>query len=111
MPKSSDSNTQASIYEQGKYTVCFRRYASLFFLVGFDGEENKLEILEWIHCFVETLDSIFSNVCELDILFNHDTVSLLIEDMIYNGQIVENNKEKSLERVLLTHRFQQATAS
>ena len=62
--------------------VCYRRYASLYFVVGFDGDENELALLEWIHCLVETLDSVFSNVCELDILFHHDTVSAIVDDMV-----------------------------
>ena len=27
-------------------------------------------MLEFIHCLVETLDRYFSNVCELDLMFN-----------------------------------------
>ena len=44
----------------------YRRYASLFFIVGCD-DENELAILEFIHTFVETLDRYFENVCELDV--------------------------------------------
>jgi len=55
--------------------VVYRRYASLFFLVGVDEQENELAILEFIHCLVETLDKWFGNVCELDIMFSLETVS------------------------------------
>lgn len=54
--------------------VVYRRYASLFFLVGIDKEENELAVLEFIHCLVETMDRWFGNVCELDIMFNLDAV-------------------------------------
>ncbi len=106
--------------------MIYRRYASLFFIVGVDGEEvtaavavvddqrtddpavtctaehdskmygwamcgpcfrrrcarsmwtwtvqNELAILEFIHCLVETLDRYFSNVCELDLMFNLEMV-------------------------------------
>ena len=33
-----------------------------------------MAILEFIHCIVETLDRYFSNVCELDIMYNLETV-------------------------------------
>lgn len=36
--------------------------------------QNELAILEFIHCIVETLDRYFSNVCELDIMYNLETV-------------------------------------
>ena len=38
--------------------------------------QNELAILEMIHCLVETLDRYFSNVCELDLMFNLEMVSL-----------------------------------
>ena len=38
--------------------VIYRRYASLFFIVGVEvDEENELGILEFIHALVETLDT------------------------------------------------------
>ena len=52
--------------------VVYRRYASLFFIVGVDKEENELAALEWIHCLVETFDRFFGNVCELDLMFRLD---------------------------------------
>ena len=36
--------------------------------------QNELCILEVIHCLVETLDRFFSNVCELDLMFNLEMV-------------------------------------
>lgn len=48
--------------------MVYRRYASLFFVVGVDGdEENELSILEFIHSLVETMDKYFESVCELDV--------------------------------------------
>ena len=40
------------------------------------GVQNELAILEFIHCLVETLDRYFSNVCELDLMFNLEMVRL-----------------------------------
>ncbi len=38
--------------------------------------QNELAILEFIHCLVETLDRYFSNVCELDLMFSLEQVSM-----------------------------------
>ena len=38
--------------------------------------QNELAILEFIHCLVETLDRYFSNVCELDLMFSLEQVSV-----------------------------------
>lgn len=45
----------------------YRRYASLFFVMGISPEDNELVTLEIIHRFVEVLDRYFGNVCELDL--------------------------------------------
>ena len=45
------------------------RYASLYFCMCIDQEDNELEVLEIIHHFVEILDRYFGSVSEL--LFVH----------------------------------------
>src|SRR5579863_3660389 len=57
---------QCSFIEYRQYKCIYRRYASLFFIVGVDPADNELSILEFIHNLVETLDKYFENVCELD---------------------------------------------
>lgn len=44
--------------------VVYRRYASLYFIVGvgIDDDENELALLEAIHCLVETLDRYYESV-------------------------------------------------
>eukprot|EP00802_Teleaulax_amphioxeia_P008118 Tamp_08126.p4 GENE.Tamp_08126~~Tamp_08126.p4 ORF type:complete len:171 (-),score=37.48 Tamp_08126:1746-2258(-) len=59
---------QCSFFEYRGYKIAYRRYASLFFVVGADEDENELAVLELIHALVETLDRHFDNVCELDIM-------------------------------------------
>ena len=64
-PHSSHVPTkQCSFFEYRNYKVIYRRYASLFFIVGADNnqEENELAVLEFIHNMVETLDRYFENV-------------------------------------------------
>jgi hypothetical protein len=58
------------------YKIVYRRYAGLFFSVGIDVTDNELTALEAIHLFVEILDHYFSNVCELDLVFNFHKVAV-----------------------------------
>ena len=58
----------------GSYKLVYRRYAGLFFTIAVDINDNELVYLETIHLFVELLDKYFSNVCELDIVFNFNKV-------------------------------------
>eukprot|EP01083_Nonionella_stella_P076261 207734_1 len=94
---------QCSFVEHRMYKLIYRRYASLFFIVGVanDGNDNELAILEFIHCLVETLDKYFKNVCELDIMFNIEKAHFILDEMVMNGEIVETNKSNILSPVLL----------
>ena len=60
----SRTQHQCSFMEYRGYKVVYRRYASLYFIVGVDNDsdENELGILEFIHCLVECLDKYFSSV-------------------------------------------------
>eukprot|EP00300_Choanocystis_sp_HF-7_P000746 c10617_g1_i2.p1 GENE.c10617_g1_i2~~c10617_g1_i2.p1 ORF type:complete len:121 (-),score=24.70 c10617_g1_i2:228-557(-) len=59
---------QCAFLEHRDYKVVYRRYASLYLIVGAEGEEeNEMALLELIHNVVETLDRYFENVCELDV--------------------------------------------
>ncbi|XP_024393707.1 AP-4 complex subunit sigma [Physcomitrium patens] len=94
-------DNQCSFVEHRNYKVIYRRYASLFFLVGVDGEENELAILEFIHCVVETMDRYFGNVCELDIMFHLEKAHFMLEEMVMNGCVVETNKQNILHPIQL----------
>lgn len=45
----------------------FCRYASLYFCMCIDEDDNELEVLEIIHHFVEILDRYFGSVSEVDV--------------------------------------------
>jgi AP-4 complex subunit sigma-1 len=93
---------QCSFFEFRGFKVVYRRYASLFFIVGVEGEdENELSILEFIHALVETLDRYFENVCELDIMFNLEKAHFILDEMVMNGCIIEANKNNVLAPVAL----------
>lgn len=95
------SEKQCSFTQHRNFKVVYRRYASLFFLVGVDDEENELAILEFIHCLVETLDRYFSNVCELDLMFNLEMAHFIVDEMLINGCIVDTNKQNILTPIQL----------
>ena len=42
---------------------------------------------------METLDSYFGNVCELDIVFNFNKVYGILDELIVGGEILETAKD------------------
>jgi AP-4 complex subunit sigma-1 len=85
-----------------EFKVIYRRYASLYFIVGVDDEDaNELAILEFIHALVESLDRLFQNVCELDLMFHLDLAHHVLDEMVANGNIIETNKTNILKPIQL----------
>ncbi|KAG2615287.1 hypothetical protein PVAP13_3NG065890 [Panicum virgatum] len=74
------------------HKVIYRRYAGLFFSICMDITDNELAYLECIHLFVEILDHFFSNVCELDLVFNFHKVYLILDEFILAGELQETSK-------------------
>lgn len=52
-----------------------------------------------IHVFVESLDYLFEDVCELDLIFNFETLHAVLGEMIVGGVVVETGREKVVEGV------------
>ncbi|ORX60361.1 Adaptor protein complex sigma subunit, partial [Hesseltinella vesiculosa] len=75
------------------------RYASLFFVVGINQDDNELITLEIIHRYVEILDRYFGNVCELDLIFNFQKAYFILDELIIAGEMQETSK-KSVLRVI-----------
>merc|ERR1719183_923304 len=98
----SRSESQCSFVEYREYRVVYRRYASLYFIVGTDNDDdaNEMAYLEFIHNLVETMDKYFENVCELDIMFNLEKAHYIINEMIMCGYIIETNKALILTPVI-----------
>jgi len=97
-------DNQCSFFEHMGKKIMYRRYASLFFIVG-TSDENELAILEFIHSFVETLDRYFENVCELDIMKNLEAVHFMLNEMVMNGCIVETNKQNIMAPIMLMDKY------
>ncbi|URE39604.1 AP-1 complex subunit [Musa troglodytarum] len=92
------------ISRQGKVrlTKCRRkdpRYASLYFCMCIDPDDNELEILEIIHHFVEILDRYFGSVCELDLIFNFHKAYYILDEILIAGELQESSK-KAVARLI-----------
>ncbi|KAG2692774.1 hypothetical protein I3760_08G067800 [Carya illinoinensis] len=94
-----DSEKHKVEYEFRTHKVIYRRYAGLFFSLCVDITDNELAYLECIHLFVEILDHFFSNVCELDLVFNFHKVYLILDEFILAGELQETSKKAIIERM------------
>lgn len=81
------------------YKLIYRRYAGLYFTLAVDESANEMLCLETIHLFVELLDQHFSNVCELDIVFNFNKVYSILDEFILGGDVAESSKREMLDRI------------
>ena len=85
--------------EWREYKLVFKRYASLYFAACIDKDDKELIVLDIIHHFVEVLDRYFSNVCELDLIFNFHQAYFILEEMIVGGFVMESSKNKALKMI------------
>ncbi|RDX56182.1 Adaptor protein complex sigma subunit [Lentinus brumalis] len=74
-----------------KLRVVYRSYATLYFVFVVDSAESELGILDLIQVFVESLDSAFENVCELDLVFHFDEAHHILAEIIQGGLVLETN--------------------
>nr|BAD90690.1 sigma1 subunit of AP-1 complex of clathrin-coated vesicles [Botryococcus braunii] len=79
--------------------VVYKRYASLYFVMGIEATDNELITLEVIHEFVEVLDRYFGNVCELDLIFNFHKAYFMLDEMVLAGELQEPSK-KAITRAI-----------
>ena len=49
--------------------------------------------------FVEALDRLFENVCELDLIFNFETLHAVLAEMIVGGVVVETGLDTVVKGV------------
>ncbi|CAK7349643.1 unnamed protein product [Dovyalis caffra] len=79
--------------------VVYKRYASLYFCMCIDQDDNELEVLEIIHHFVEILDRYFGSVCELDLIFNFHKAYYILDELLIAGELQESSK-KTVARLI-----------
>lgn len=48
---------------------------------------------------MESLDYLFEDVCELDLIFNFETLHAVLGEMIVGGVVVETGRERVVEGV------------
>ena len=89
--------TYCSFVDFRDHRAVYRRYASLFFILGIDSEENELAAHELIHQILLTIDAVFGSVCELDIMTKNDVVHVILDEFIQNGALCETNKASIIE--------------
>ncbi|TYG80697.1 hypothetical protein ES288_D02G237100v1, partial [Gossypium darwinii] len=81
------------------FKVVYKRYASLYFCMCIDQDDNELEVLEIIHHFVEILDRYFGSVCELDLIFNFHKAYYILDELLLAGELQESSK-KTVARLI-----------
>lgn len=77
--------------------VIYRRYASLFFIIGTAANDNELINLEIVHRYVEQMDKYFGNVCELDIIFEFKKAYFILNELLLAGEMQESSKKNILK--------------
>ncbi|KAK0548642.1 Sigma-adaptin 3A [Tilletia horrida] len=93
--KGSSSTSSSSLTRPAagddRLRVIYRHYATLYFVFVVDASESELGILDLIQVFVESLDQMFENVCELDLIFHFDEVHALLAEVVQGGLVLETN--------------------
>ncbi|TXG60363.1 hypothetical protein EZV62_014936 [Acer yangbiense] len=77
-------------------------YASLYFCMCIDQDDNELEVLEIIHHYVEILDRYFGSVSEvdcLDLIFNFHKAYYILDEILIAGELQESSK-KTVARLI-----------
>lgn len=59
-----------------------------------------MALIDLIQVYVEALDKLFENVCELDLIFNFETLHATLSEMIVGGVVVETALDKVVQGVL-----------
>ena len=82
--------------------ITYRHYATLYFILISTSTESPLALIDFIQVFVEALDRLFENVCELDLIFGFETLHAVLSEMIVGGVVVETSLEKIVEGVKMS---------
>ena len=94
LASSSKSSTPTTPHNDTPSLVTYRHYATLYFIVISTSTESPLALLDFIQVYVQALDSLFENVCELDLIFNFETLHATLGEMIVGGVVIETQLDK-----------------
>ena len=76
-----------------------RLYATLYFIFIIDEGESELGILDLIQVIVEILDKLFNNVCEVDLIFNPDKTTYIMDEIVVDGIVTDTNINEILSLI------------
>ncbi|KAL4471164.1 hypothetical protein ABPG72_019106 [Tetrahymena utriculariae] len=93
------------IYDK-KCTIIIRQYASLHFIMVIDQDESELSALDLIQIIVEGCDTLFENVCELDMVYFPDKINALIDEIIIGGCVIETKISEVLQSLNQTQEYE-----
>lgn len=79
--------------------VVYKRYASLYFVAEIDPDDNELLTMQLLHMYVEVLDQYFTQVCELDLIFNFPRAHWILNEIFVSGELMECNKSAIINAV------------
>jgi AP-3 complex subunit sigma len=99
LASSSKSSTPTTPHNDTPSLVTYRHYATLYFIVISTSTESPLALLDLIQVFVQALDGLFENVCELDLIFNFETLHATLGEMIVGGVVVETQLDQVVKGV------------
>ncbi|EDO16350.1 hypothetical protein Kpol_1059p41 [Vanderwaltozyma polyspora DSM 70294] len=91
--------------------IIYKNYATLYFTFIVDDQESELAILDLIQTFVESLDRCFTEVSELDLIFNWQTLESVLEEIIQGGMVIETNVNKIVSCVDELNRVSESSES
>ncbi|EFX06395.1 ap-3 complex subunit sigma [Grosmannia clavigera kw1407] len=106
LASSGSSSGSGSDLSDRPSLVTYRHYATLYFIVISTATESPLALIDLIQVYVESLDRLFENVCELDLIFNFESMHATLGEMIVGGVVIETN----LDRIVAGVRSQGAVA-
>jgi len=98
-PSTTSSTSSTQLDPDAPSLITYRHYATLYFILISTSTESPLALLDLIQVYVEALDRLFENVCELDLIFNFETLHATLAEMVVGGVVVETGLEKIVEGV------------
>ena len=94
LAQGASASASASGFSDAPTQITYRTYATLSFIIISTSTESPLALSDLIQVFVEALDRLFENVCELDLIFGYETMHATLSEMIVGGVVVETNLDK-----------------